>query len=293
MKGIVLAGGAGSRLYPLTSVMTKQLQPIYDKPMIYYPLSLLMICGIREIAIITTPHDQVHFKNLLGNGSRFGVHFEYIVQEEPKGIAQAYILAKEFLNGSDSIMILGDNLFHGNFDCFRHAIINHKKPFHAQVFAYQVQDPERYGVVEFERDTCKVLSIEEKPLKPRSNFAIPGLYIMDGSASDRACRQKPSHRGELEITDLVQSYLNDETLGVEIINRGMAWLDTGTPQSFLEASSYISAIEQRQGLKVACLEEVALRRGYIDVEAFGTLVTETPNSNYRSYLEMILKEWEA
>jgi glucose-1-phosphate thymidylyltransferase len=290
MKGIVLAGGAGSRLYPLTSVITKQLQPIYDKPMIYYPISLLMICGIKEIAIITTPHDQEHFKKILGNGERFGVKFEYIIQKKPEGIAQAYLLTEEFLAGEDSIMILGDNLFHGNFECFRRAIKNHKKEFNSYVFAYQVADPERYGVVEFEKESGKVLSIEEKPTAPKSNYAIPGLYIMDSSAPQRVREMKPSERGELEITDLIKTYLSDGHLGVEVINRGMAWLDTGTPQSFLEASAYIAAIEQRQGLKVACLEEVALRLGFISSADLEELINETPNSSYRDYLKVILKE---
>lgn len=293
MKGIVLAGGAGSRLYPMTSIITKQLQPIYDKPMIYYPLSLLMITGIKEIMIITTPHDQVHFKKLLGDGSRFGVRFEYAVQAEPKGIAQAYLIAEKFLAGEDSMMILGDNLFHGSFECFRNAIKKQKEKkdgVKAHIFAYPVHDPERYGVVEFEKQTMKVISIEEKPEKPKSNYAIPGLYILDGSAPERARNQKPSHRGELEITDLNKSYLDEGSLNVELINRGMAWLDTGTPQSFLEANSYVAAIEQRQGFKVACLEEIALRLGFIDATGFEKILEDTPNSPYRDYLKLIYKE---
>lgn len=237
MKGIILAGGAGSRLYPMTQVMTKQLQPIYDKPMIYYPLSLLMMTGIREIAIITTPHDQASFKNLLGDGSRIGIKIAYEVQDEPKGIAQAYTITEKFLEGQDSMMILGDNLFHGNFQCFRDAALKQKNKeggARAHIFAYPVTDPERYGVVEFDKKTGRVLSIEEKPKNPKSNFAIPGLYMLDGSAPERVRNQKPSHRGELEITDLNQTYLDEGALNVEVISRGMAWLDTGTPQSFLE-----------------------------------------------------------
>ena len=293
MKGIILAGGAGSRLYPMTKVITKQLQPIYDKPMIYYPLSLLMLCGIKEIAIITSPHDKEHFVNLLGDGSKLGVKIEFIIQEKPEGLAQAYTLTKNFLEGGPSMMVLGDNLFHGNFDVFRAAIkkqMDSSSPIKAQVFAYPVTDPERYGVVEFDQATGKVITIEEKPTNPKSNFAIPGLYLFDGSVSERVENQKPSKRGELEITDLIQTYLDEETLGFQVINRGMAWLDTGTPLSLLEASSYIAAIEQRQGLKVACLEEVAFRRGYISLDELKALTLSLPNSTYCEYLELIISE---
>jgi glucose-1-phosphate thymidylyltransferase len=295
MKGIILAGGAGSRLFPLTSVVTKQLQPIYDKPMIYYPLSLLMMCGTREVLIITTEFDQPFFKNLLGDGSRFGIDIQFKTQAEPKGIAQAYLIAEDFLKGEDSLMVLGDNLFHGNFAPFRAAVEKQRAKadgVKAQVFAYPVNDPERYGVVEFDRKSKKVKSIVEKPTEPKSNYAIPGLYLMDGSAVERVKNQAPSQRGELEITDLIQSYLDEESLGVEVISRGMAWLDTGTPQSLLEASSYIAALEQRQGFKVACLEEIALRMNFIDTSHFRGVVSETPNSPYRDYLNMILKEYE-
>ena len=295
MKGIILAGGAGSRLYPLTRVVTKQLQPIYDKPMIYYPLSLLMMCGIREVLIITTEYDQPFFKNVLGDGSRFGVRILFEVQSEPKGIAQAYIIGKDFLQGEDSLMVLGDNLFHGNFDSFREAVkhqIDKEAGLKAQVFAYPVTDPERYGVVEFDKKTKEVLSIVEKPQNPRSNYAIPGLYLMDGSAPERALVQKPSPRGELEITDLIQSYLDEGSLRVEVISRGMAWLDTGTPQSLLEANSYIAALEQRQGFKVACLEEIGLRMSFFNTDHFRKVINDTPNSPYRDYLTVILKEYE-
>lgn len=295
MKGIILAGGAGSRLYPLTKVITKQLQPIYDKPMIYYPLSLLMMVGIKEIMIITTELDQPCFKRLLGDGQHLGIDLQFKVQDEPNGIAQAYTIAEDFLNGDDSTMILGDNLFHGDFTCFREAVKkqNEKKDnVKAHIFAYPVKDPERYGVVEFDKETNKVISIEEKPSSPKSNFAIPGLYILDGSAPERVRNQKPSHRGELEITDLNQTYLDEGSLNVEPINRGMAWLDTGTPQSFLEANSYIGAVEQRQGFKVACLEEIALRMKYITIEEFTSCIEQTPNSPYKDYLELIKKEYQ-
>lgn len=295
MKGIILAGGAGSRLYPLTTIVTKQLQPIYDKPMIYYPLSLLMMCGIRDVIIITTEFDQPFFKNLLGDGSRFGININFEVQPEPKGIAQAYLIAEKFLDGDDSLMVLGDNLFHGNFAPFRYAVrqqIEKKDGLKAQVFAYPVTDPERYGVVEFDKKTKAVKSIVEKPKDPKSNYAIPGLYLMDGGAAERARNQKPSPRGELEITDLIQTYLDEGSLRVEVISRGMAWLDTGTPQSLLEANSYIAALEQRQGFKVACLEEIALRMNFIDIACYEKIIDETPNSPYRDYLKIILKEYQ-
>ncbi|MCF8057784.1 MAG: glucose-1-phosphate thymidylyltransferase RfbA [Bacteriovoracaceae bacterium] len=295
MKGIILAGGAGSRLYPLTSVVTKQLQPIYDKPMIYYPLSLLMMCGIREVLIITTEYDQPFFKNLLSDGSRFGIKIQFETQPEPKGIAQAYLIGEKFLQGEDSLMVLGDNLFHGNFASFRAAVkqqLAKEDGLKAQVFAYPVTDPERYGVVEFDKKTKEVKSIVEKPEKPKSNYAIPGLYLMDGSAPERARVQKPSPRGELEITDLIQSYLDEGSLRVEVISRGMAWLDTGTPQSLLEANAYIATLEQRQGFKVACLEEIGLRMNFVDTNHFRKVISETPNSPYRDYLNIILKEYE-
>lgn len=293
MKGIILAGGAGSRLYPMTQIITKQLQTIYDKPMIYYPLSLLMLCGIKEILLITTEQDQEHFKRLLGDGSRFGISLSYKVQNEPKGIAQAYTIAEDFLAESPSMMILGDNLFHGNFDNFRKVVTEHRdgnNSFKAQVFAYPVTDPERYGVVEFDKKTNEVLSIEEKPLKPKSNFAIPGLYILDKTAVERVKNQIPSERGELEITDLIKTYLDEKDLGVTLINRGMAWLDTGTPEALLEAGQYIATLEQRQGFKVACLEEVALRMKFINLNKLKSIIDQTPYSSYRKYLEMIAKE---
>lgn len=295
MKGIILAGGAGSRLYPLTKVVTKQLQPIYDKPMIFYPISMLMLLGIREILIITTPSDTPHFKNLLGNGQRFGISISYETQEKPSGIAEAYIIGEKFIQNESSILLLGDNLFHGNFSIFREAVKKQKeilesKDNFAQVFAYQVTDPGRYGIVEFDKKTGVVTSIEEKPKKPKSNYAIPGVYILDGSASKRAKIQEPSLRGELEITDLVKSYLATGDLSVQIIGRGMAWLDTGTPESLLEASTYIATLEQRQGFKVGCLEEVGLRMGYLTINQYSSIISDTPNGPYRTYLEMIAKE---
>jgi len=294
MKGIILAGGAGSRLYPLTHIITKQLQPVYDKPMIYYPLSLLMMMDIKDILIISTPHDIPHFKNLLGSGNDIGVNISYAIQPEPKGIAQAYIIGEDFINNDHSMMVLGDNLFHGDFNNFRNAVknqIRNDQNSKAHIFAYPVTDPQRYGVVEFDKQSGKVISIEEKPAKPKSNFAIPGLYIFDGSSSKRAKKIAPSKRGEVEITELIKSYLSEGTLKAEVINRGMAWLDTGTPQSLLEASSYIAVLEQRQGLKVACLEEIALRKGFINTKQYQRRIDSLPNSYYKEYLVNILKEF--
>ncbi len=295
MKGIILAGGTGTRLYPLTKVMTKQLQPIYDKPMIYYPLSLLMLCGIKEILIISTEQDLPNFKNLLGDGRHLGVKFDYVVQDSPRGIADAFILGEEFLSGSPSMLILGDNLFYGDYSPFRQAIKKQVSDFKekkssAHVFAYAVSDPGRYGVVEFDSETRRVLSIEEKPKKPKSSYAIPGLYLFDETVSQRARHQAPSPRGELEITDLMATYLNEGTLKVETINRGMAWLDTGTPKSLLEAWSFIAALEERQGLKVACLEEIALRMNFIDKNGLTQIIESIPKGPYQHYLINVLQE---
>jgi len=289
MKGIILAGGTGSRLYPLTSVITKQLQPIYDKPMIYYPLSFLMLGGMKEILIITTRQDYPHFEKLLGDGSSLGVSFKYKIQEHPNGLPEAFILAEDFLAGEDACLVLGDNLFYGDFDFFRNAL-NSFKQNSATVFAYSVSDPKAYGVVEFEKNTKKVLSIEEKPVNPKSHYAIPGLYLFDRSVCERSKLLKKSSRGELEIVDLIKSYL-PENLNVELIPRGIAWLDTGTPRSLLDASAFIGSIEERQGLKVACLEEIALRMGFIDRVGFEKVIKQLPsNSSYRFYLEKILKD---
>ncbi len=295
MKGIVLAGGSGSRLYPMTNIFSKQLQPIYDKPMIYYPLSLLMLCEIRDIMIITTPRDIPFFKELLGNGEKFGINLSFKEQLAPRGIAEAFILGEKFIDNDDVMMVLGDNLFYGNFSSFRNAVakqIKKENGNHAHIFAYQVRDPERYGVLEFEDRSQKILSIEEKPLHPKSNWAIPGLYLFDSSCSSLAKNQKPGPRGELEITDLIKSYLRDHKLGFETINRGMAWFDTGTPQSLLEASSFIGAIEQRQGMKVACLEEIALRVKFLSISQYESKIGQIPNCDYRRYLEQVLREVE-
>jgi glucose-1-phosphate thymidylyltransferase len=293
MKGIILAGGSGSRLYPLTKVMTKQLQPIYDKPMIYYPLSLLMMMGLKEILIISTPEDTPKIKNLLLDGRNLGINLSYIVQDKPEGIAQAYTLGEEFLNGDDSMMVLGDNLFYGNFEYFRRAVkkqINKLDRFKARVFAYPVNDPERFGVVDFDITSGKVLSLEEKPNNPKSNYAVPGLYIFDGSVCGRVKKQKPSARGELEITDLNLNYLSEGSLACEIIGRGMAWLDTGTPESLLEASNFVHIIEKRQGFKIACIEEVALRQGFISLNQYKEIISSKPNGPYKKYLEDVYDE---
>ena len=288
MKGIVLAGGSGTRLYPMTRVMTKQLQPIYDKPMIYYPLSFLMLAGMKEIMLITTNHDLPHFQTLLGDGSHLGIKIVYKVQDNPNGLPEAFILAEEFLNGDDACLILGDNLFYGDFKFFRECIKNFKSK-EATVFAYSVADPKAYGVVEFDKNTKKVLSIEEKPAEPKSNFAIPGLYLFDSSVCTRSKNLNKSERGELEIVDLIKSYL-PHSLQVEVVPRGIAWLDTGTPRSLLDASAFIVSIEERQGLKVACLEEVAYRMGFINKEQFKDVLNKLPKSSYKQYLERLLLE---
>lgn len=289
-KAIILAGGAGTRLYPLTRIVCKQLLPVYDKPMIYHPLSTLMLAGIQDVLIISTPHDLPRFEELLGDGSRFGMRISYKAQPKPEGIAQAFILGAEFLRDADhSVLILGDNIFYGNLDFLRDAL---GLKSGACVFAYPVRDPERYGVVEFD-ETGKAISLEEKPLKPRSNFAVPGLYVYDRDVVDICRNLKPSPRGELEITDVNLTYLNRGTLQVRVLNRGMAWLDTGTPVSLMEASNYIAAIEHRQGLKIACLEEIAYAKGYIDRGQYEVLIASLPKSEYRAYLEQSLNSrWD-
>jgi glucose-1-phosphate thymidylyltransferase len=285
-KGIVLAGGAGSRLYPLSKVVSKQLQPVYDKPMIYYPLSTLMMAGIDDILIISTPEDTPRFEDLLGDGSQWGIRLTYIVQPEPNGIAQAFLIGQEFLDNQPMCLILGDNLFYGKMGLNE---IMSSFSGGARVFGYPVQDPERYGVVEFDTDG-RVLSIEEKPTEPRSRYAIPGLYLFDGDVAAVAKRQKPSARGELEITSVIQDYLDRDTLHVERLGRGIAWLDTGTHQSLLEASQFIGALETRQGLKIACLEEVAYHQGFINRDQLTAVVAGLPRSSYTEYLEQILQE---
>lgn len=285
-KGIVLAGGAGSRLYPLTLVTSKQLQPVYDKPMIYYPLSTLMMAGIRDILIISTPHDTPRFQQLLGDGSRFGICLSYAVQPEPKGIAQAFLVGEKFIDNQPVCLILGDNIFYGKMG-FDQIVRDFSKG--ASIFGYPVHDPERYGVVEFDSEG-RVLSLEEKPAKPKSHYAVPGLYLYDRQVVEMTERLAPSARGELEITDLNKAYLAKGELRVERLGRGIAWLDTGTHESLLEASHFIGTLEARQGLKIACLEEVAYRRGFIDSEQMQQVIEATPKSSYREYLEMILRD---
>lgn len=285
-KGIILAGGAGSRLFPLTLVASKQLQPVYDKPMIYYPLATLMAAGIRDILLISTPHDTPRFESLLGDGSRWGVTITYKVQPEPKGIAQAFLVGEEFIDHKSVALILGDNIFYGKMNLDR---ILAEFQGGARIFGYQVQDPERYGVVEFDCDG-KVLSIEEKPLQPKSHYAVPGLYLYDEQVVATAKSLAPSPRGELEITDVNLAYLRRNELMVERLGRGIAWLDTGTHKSLLEASNFIETIESRQGLKIACLEEIALRRGFIDQAQMQQVIEATPNSSYRDYLQRVLSE---
>ncbi|MCL4158527.1 UNVERIFIED_CONTAM: hypothetical protein GTU68_043154 [Idotea baltica] len=285
-KGIILAGGAGTRLYPLTDVACKQLLPVYDKPMIYYPLSTLMLGGIKEVLIISTPKDTPMFEQLLGDGSRLGLKIEYAVQPEPKGIAQAFLIGEDFIGDDGCSLILGDNIFYGKLDFFRRALELEEG---ACVFGYPVRDPERFGVVEFDKDGT-VLSLEEKPEKPKSNYAVPGLYVYDDQVVAMTKALKPSARGELEITDLNREYLNAGKLKVEPLGRGIAWLDSGTPTSLLEASNYIATIEHQQSYKVACLEEIAFNQGFIDEAQFRSVIGAVRSPDYREYLEMVLAE---
>jgi glucose-1-phosphate thymidylyltransferase len=288
-KGIVLAGGSGTRLYPLTLVASKQLQPIYDKPMIYYPISTLMRAGVNEILIISTPQDTPRFEALLGNGSRFGLKLSYAVQAEPKGIAQAFLVGEDFI-GNDSVsLILGDNLFYGKMELSR---VFSEFSGGARVFGYPVTDPERYGVVEFDQDG-KAIGIEEKPEKPKSHYAVPGLYLYDNKVVEITKNMKPSARGELEITDVNVEYLRRGELMVEKLERGIAWLDTGTHMSLLEASHFIGTLEARQGLKIACLEEVAFRKGFLSRDEMVKVIADTPKSSYRDYLEMVLHDGDS
>lgn len=291
MKGIILAGGSGTRLYPITKGTSKQLLPIHDKPMIYYPLSVLMLAGIREILIISTPEDLPHFERLLGDGSSLGMHFEYNLQPSPDGLAQAFIIGEDFIGNDDVCLVLGDNIFygHGFSDLLLKSVANVKNESKATVFGYHVSDPERYGVVDFNKEG-KALSIEEKPNQPRSNYAVVGLYFYPNSVVEIAKNVRPSHRGELEITSVNQAYLEQGDLKVELMGRGYAWLDTGTHESLLEASNYIQTIEKRQGLKVACLEEIAYEMGYITKDQLLYLAEPLKKNNYGKYLLNRVKE---
>lgn len=285
MKGIILAGGSGTRLYPITKGVSKQLVPIYDKPMVYYPLSVLMLSGIRDVLVITTPEDRTSFQRLLGDGSELGMRFEYVVQPSPDGLAQAFILGEEFIGKDDVCLVLGDNIYYGHdlTNTLSNAVKNAKDESKASVFGYHVNDPERYGVAEFD-EHGNVVSLEEKPEKPKSNYAVTGLYFYPNDVIQKAKAVKPSHRGELEITTVNQMYLDENRLKLETMGRGYAWLDTGTHESLLEASAFIETIEKRQGLKVACIEEIAFEKGYISKEQLIELAQPLKKNQYGQYL---------
>ena len=290
MKGIILAGGSGTRLYPLTKSISKQLLPVYDKPMVYYPLSILMLAGIQDVLIISTPTDISRFEDLLGDGSEIGMKFQYKVQPSPDGLAQAFILGNDFIGNDDVCLILGDNIFygHGMTGILEQAVSEAKNSNVATVFGYYVKEPQHYGVVEFDSSGL-VKSIEEKPIEPKSNYAVTGLYFYPNDVVQKATLVEPSERGELEITSLNQLFLNDGRLKVEVMSRGYAWLDTGTHENLLDASAFIETIEKRQGLKVACLEEISLEKGFISVENFKILANNSSNNQYGRYLQGISK----
>ena len=287
MKGIILAGGTGSRLYPLTSIVCKQLLPVYDKPMIYYPLATLMLGKVREVCIISTPKDTPIIQDVLGDGSKWGMTFEYIIQDKPEGIAQAFLLAEDFIGDDNVTLILGDNIFYGNIGHID-AIENHESG--ATIFGYPVTNPSDFGVIEFDK-AGRAISIEEKPKSPKSRFAVPGLYVYDNRVIDIAKNLKPSPRGELEITDVNVQYLNDDQLNVIAIGRGSAWLDTGTTSSMQEASAFIEIVETRQDMKIGCPEEIALLKEFISLEQFNSLVDQAPNCQYREYLARVGREY--
>lgn len=291
MKGIILAGGSGTRLYPLTKIMSKQLLPVYDKPMIYYPLSTLMLFGIKDILIISTPQDTPNIEKLFGKGDQLGLNIQYAIQNEPKGIAQAFTIGADFIGQDDVCLILGDNIFYmgEQFHTFREEVKKNKGK-RATIFAYHVSDPERFGVVEFDKD-YNAISIEEKPQKPKSNYASVGLYFYPGDVVEKARNLKPSARGELEITDLNNLYLKEKRMSVVPMRRGNAWLDAGTPDSLMESGAFVRIIEQRQGLKIACIEEIAYRRGFINDGQMKKLICQYKNGNYKAYLEKVYKEY--